>query len=284
MKMKISFRLGLAFVAMLLLVVVTAAVGIVSLNRIGEATSTMLQEAKQAATLGSIHGGVQRVEDSLLAVCEKPSEQGRSNVKLLLATMNGEITDFEHPMRPTGTSMAQFQLANPDMAATCGTHCHGNPAALDLEAKRLSFTAAVEGLLDQSQLQEVNVPLARTHMATVTGDLLLAADQLAQQKMIYLAGLREDVGEIEVSTRQVMLAAAIVAAVAGVVLSIVITRSITQPLAKLVKVSDKISTGELDTPVPVAAKDEIGDLAESMERMRISIKALVERMRSRSGG
>jgi methyl-accepting chemotaxis protein len=81
-----------------------------------------------------------------------------------------------------------------------------------------------------------------------------------------------------------MIAAAVMAAILGGLLALTITQSITVPLAQLVSISDKISTGELDTPVPVAAKDEIGELAESMERMRISIKALIERMRSRSGG
>ena len=88
---------------------------------------------------------------------------------------------------------------------------------------------------------------------------------------------------IQISTRNLLVAASVVAALLGVVLAVTITRSITGPLANLVQVSDKISTGELDTPVPVAARDEIGDLAESMERMRISLKAVIERLRARSG-
>jgi HAMP domain-containing protein len=105
-----------------------------------------------------------------------------------------------------------------------------------------------------------------------------------QLQLLHLPEAKAETLEIETSTRQLIFAAAILAAVVGAVLAVVITRSITIPLANLVKTSDRISTGELDTPVPVTAKDEIGNLAESMERMRISIKALIERMHSRSGG
>jgi HAMP domain-containing protein len=284
MKMKISARLAIGFGAMLLLVIVTAVVAIVSLNRIGKSTAAMMQQSRQSAALGSIHAGLQRVESSLMTMLENPSEQGRSNVRLLLATVNGEITDFEHPMRPEDVTMAQFLGTHPEAAESCADHCHGSASALDLEVKRAAFSEATQEFINQTKIQEVHVPTARAYMATVTEDVLLATDKLAQEQLVYLAQEQVAVSDVETSTRRLMFAAGIVAAVVGALLAVTITRSITIPLANLVKVSDKISTGELDTPVPVAAKDEIGDLAESMERMRISIKALIERMRSRSGG
>jgi methyl-accepting chemotaxis protein len=283
MRMKISVRLALGFAAMLLLVIVTAIVGIVTLNRIGELVARVTTQADQSAALVSIRDGVQRVESNLLTTCEKPSEPGRSNVRLLLTTVNGEIMDFEHPMRPAGVSMAEFLAGNPEAKESCAGHCH-DASAEALEAKWARFTEATQGLLARTEVQGIDMPTARADMAATSGDVLEAIDKLAQLQLIHIPEAREEAVAIEASTRQLMFAAAILAAVVGAVLAIVITRSITIPLANLVKVSDKISTGELDTMVPVAAKDEIGELAESMERMRISIKALIERMRSRSGG
>ena len=284
MKIKISARLALGFAAMLLLVIVTAVVGIVSLNRIGESMATMSKQARQSAALGSIHAGVQKVESSLLATCENPSEQGRSNVRLLLATVNGEITDYEHPMRPRDVSMAQFLASDPEATESCAGHCHESDSVINLEEKRAAFTEATQEYIAQTEIQAVHVPTARAFMGPVTEAVLLATDTLAQEQLVSLAREQTVVSAIEASTRRLMFASAIVAAILGALLAITITRSITVPLANLVKVSDKISTGALDTPVPVAAKDEIGELSESMERMRISIKALIERMRSRSGG
>jgi HAMP domain-containing protein len=46
----------------------------------------------------------------------------------------------------------------------------------------------------------------------------------------------------------------------------------------LTEVADKISKGDLETPVGVETRDEIGDLARSLGRMRASLKAAMMRL------
>lgn len=65
----------------------------------------------------------------------------------------------------------------------------------------------------------------------------------------------------------------------AVVASLFAARSITAPITQLIKVTDRISMGDLDVAVGVTSKGEIGDLAQSVERMRISLKAALERLR-----
>lgn len=67
----------------------------------------------------------------------------------------------------------------------------------------------------------------------------------------------------------------------GIVPAVVITRSITRPLSRLVPTADKPGTGDLGTPVEARSKDEVGELAESMERMRVILKAVMDRVRAR---
>ena len=43
--------------------------------------------------------------------------------------------------------------------------------------------------------------------------------------------------------------------------------------------ADRISMGELDMAMEVHSRDEIGELADSMERMRVSLKAALERLK-----
>jgi HAMP domain-containing protein len=57
--------------------------------------------------------------------------------------------------------------------------------------------------------------------------------------------------------------------------------SVVRPIRHLSQVADKISMGELDTPVQVKAKGEVGALAESIERMQTSVKAAIERLQKR---
>ncbi len=61
-------------------------------------------------------------------------------------------------------------------------------------------------------------------------------------------------------------------------------RSVIRPIRYLSEVADKISMGELDTPIKIKAKGEVGALAESIERMQTSVKAAIERLQKRKEG
>lgn len=56
------------------------------------------------------------------------------------------------------------------------------------------------------------------------------------------------------------------------------------PIERLVKVADAISMGDLTEPVKAESNDEIGDLAQALERMRQSLDAAMERLRRRKRG
>ena len=58
-------------------------------------------------------------------------------------------------------------------------------------------------------------------------------------------------------------------------------RSVIHPIRYLSEVADKISMGELDTPIQIKEKGEVGALAESIERMQTSVKAAIERLQKR---
>jgi len=61
-------------------------------------------------------------------------------------------------------------------------------------------------------------------------------------------------------------------------------RLVVQPIERLVLAADAISMGDLDQPVTVERNDEIGDLAQALERMRLSLEAAMERLRKRRRG
>jgi HAMP domain-containing protein len=79
----------------------------------------------------------------------------------------------------------------------------------------------------------------------------------------------------------------LVTAVTLVILLMVIyfySRSVVRPIRYLSQVADKISMGELDTPIRIKAKGEVGALAASIERMQASVKAAIERLQKRKEG
>lgn len=71
---------------------------------------------------------------------------------------------------------------------------------------------------------------------------------------------------------------ALVVAVAGAVVG---AQRLTRPIVELTEAANRISLGELDVPITADSDDEIGTLAESLDRMRISLKQAIERLRKR---
>jgi predicted Zn finger-like uncharacterized protein len=58
-----------------------------------------------------------------------------------------------------------------------------------------------------------------------------------------------------------------------------VARTISGPIRSLTRAAEKISLGEIDRPIDVKGGGEIGELAASLERMRFSIKAAMNRLR-----
>lgn len=70
------------------------------------------------------------------------------------------------------------------------------------------------------------------------------------------------------------LTAALVAAVAAWA-----SRLLVRPIVDLTSAADAMSKGELETPIRSAGKDELGELSASVERLRRSMKAAMDRIR-----
>ena len=60
---------------------------------------------------------------------------------------------------------------------------------------------------------------------------------------------------------------------------ILISRTLIHPIRYLSEVANKISMGDLDTPIEIEAKGEVGMLAESIERMQTSVRQAIQRLR-----
>ena len=70
-----------------------------------------------------------------------------------------------------------------------------------------------------------------------------------------------------------------VIALLGGISHLLVARTISVPIRALTLAAEKISLGEIDLPIEVKGGGEIGDLAASLERMRFSIKAAMNRLR-----
>lgn len=83
------------------------------------------------------------------------------------------------------------------------------------------------------------------------------------------------------TTLLLVLGISLLAALAAALLTLRATRRIVQPIERLVKSAEAISMGDLAQPVRADRNDEIGDLAQALERMRLSLESAMERLRRR---
>ena len=79
----------------------------------------------------------------------------------------------------------------------------------------------------------------------------------------------------------VILIVLLVALAIAITTAVVAAQRLTRPIVELTEAANRISLGELDVPITVNSDDEIGTLGESLDRMRISLKQAIERLRKR---
>jgi len=92
-------------------------------------------------------------------------------------------------------------------------------------------------------------------------------------------GLWEDAVENEIyGILFPILRLVLIVLLVGLAIALVLSRSISRPIRRLSEIADRISTGDLDTPVGLESSGEVGDLARSVERMRASLKAAMLRL------
>ena len=66
---------------------------------------------------------------------------------------------------------------------------------------------------------------------------------------------------------------------AAVILSFFLTPMLIRPIRRLTDIAGKMSMGDLETSVGGESRDEVGELARSLERMRASLKAALLRLK-----
>ena len=80
---------------------------------------------------------------------------------------------------------------------------------------------------------------------------------------------------------QVSGAAAVAFGLVAILAVLFMARGITTPLMQLSDVADRISLGELNAKIQINRKDEIGNLAEALRRMQVSLQTAIERLRAK---
>lgn len=81
---------------------------------------------------------------------------------------------------------------------------------------------------------------------------------------------------------QVAVVSFIIIILLSLLISFLLSRSIVNPISRLVRSAEEISQGDLTSPINVTSKDEVGILSASFEKMRAELHDLIVKMKNMS--
>ena len=81
---------------------------------------------------------------------------------------------------------------------------------------------------------------------------------------------------------QIAVASSVVIILLALLISFLLSRSIIDPISRLMRSAEQISQGDLTNPVEIISQDEVGKLATSFEKMRVELQDLIVKMKNMS--
>lgn len=134
-----------------------------------------------------------------------------------------------------------------------------------------SLKASWQGVLAIVGLAEE--PLVAAAAPVRRGDVRLGTVVVAQDP----SGLRSSLGQVLLTT----LLVGLIPVLFSILAALSLTRGLTNAISYLLVAADRISHGEFEQPVELNRDDELGQIAGAIDRMRISLREGMERLRRR---
>jgi len=258
MRLTIGFKMSVGLLVMLLLMIVPGAAGFTSVRNIGGLTSALAGQHDESRTIWTIKVAVIETSAALEDAVEIGTEGEIATAHFWYSELEARTEHYKN--MPAGGSKAEL--------------------AQRLETSHLEFNNLYEEVRGKLQAREpVNREEFEERMDEVVNDYTTVLDDLQSEFDKDMVSALEEAGRIQTRTLFLVAGFTIAVAILGVALAWGITRSVTRPVRRLVEVADNISMGDLDMPVQVTSRDEIGELQESIERMRLSLKTVLERLK-----
>jgi methyl-accepting chemotaxis protein len=275
----INQKLTLGFLVILVLLAVSGAVAYIELARVGK--NTIVMEDASMRAMSASH--LQRLAETTLLPVHDYILTGDASAKAQFekeaAELDATVAELEGKASSTGTDTGGMAMGNTnpttstalssDQVMLLGSFNEKWMSVHDGAEKIFAITNPVANSDAINQLKE---------MEASAESMSAYAESIHEVQMGNVSQSRISANETIINTSWFLVAAVVGAFMLGALLSRLIGRAISLPMAQLTQISSNISMGDLDTKVEVRAGGEIGELAGAIERMRTSLKMVIERM------
>ncbi len=253
----IGGRLYASFLVMVVLVIAVGVVGLVNISALNRASQQLGNQAQQVTRLRVIQAGVENTRLALTSALNTRSDGELTRAGIILTGVDDQITAYQ--------SSSALPAGAPDMT--------------ELKTKRQTFDKMATDYMAAARQGTVFTTDNAASLDQASSDVRAALDKLVKDEQGTMDQVQASAAAAQSRALMLTIVIGAVAVIAAGIMAFTITRSITRPLAYLVNVSDRISTGELTAAVELNTKDEIAELGASLERMRVSLQAVIERLR-----
>lgn len=149
-----------------------------------------------------------------------------------------------------------------------------------LKAQRKVYQAALQSTVEALEFGEIDV--AKNLMAGLTRDelesFLKKTKALAEHERDTMHSRQREVLSESKFAIWLIVGVGFFAILIGALMSVLITRSIVNPLNYVVMLLDKFACGDLSQSITSNQKSEIGQLLDSVKRMRTSLVGVIEKI------
>jgi methyl-accepting chemotaxis protein len=269
-QMKVSTRLTLGFLAVVVLGAIVAGIAIYNMTQMNERAKRMYQKELlgisyvKEANLDLVYVG-RALRGAMLASTEEQRGKTLANVDKYKQMLQ-ENLDKARPLFYTEDGKRSF--------AETETQLHDYEGAIAELVKRMKAEPLEQKRDSVDYLFDTFMPKTQVIDDRMT-ELANAKEKLAQETNLYNKGAYE-------SSRATMLSLVALSALAGIGFGVLITRSLTRQLggepAYAAEVAGRIAAGDLSTEVQVRAGDETS-LLFAMKSMRDRLARIVSEVR-----
>lgn len=256
--MRISQRLGLSFIAILLLLVLIATMALTQMNKQSVmAKAFVTDDVVKFVDISAIKSHAQR--SALLLLQILPTEE-RSDRINLYKDMDEENRKLNSAIKKVSES---FDGTTPIQFTT-------------LLARQKSYN---ENFIETVEYVEFDSETALSHYQESTKPaleaLLMSISDYLESERMRMFKHQETNAAASDDIQNMVVVISVIALLLGIALAIGVSRSIVAPLNKTVKLARKIAQGDLQQTSVEHRGDEVGDLVGAIEEMRANLAQLI---------
>jgi methyl-accepting chemotaxis protein len=257
--MKIGKKLTGGFLIILLILVAVAGLGYINLQDATTRQNALYAEMQGTEHLALTNAALEKMRGDIYRYIAVPADRLTTGASLVtqVDTINSNMNDFRSMSLTTEdkATLAKFDKAWTDM---------------QVGYKKLQTDA------DANDMKAVDAGLAAGSPAVVARtDCLGAVKALVTSSFTRAENLNSATTAAAASASMMMIIATIVAVIAGVGIALFLSKSITGPIEQVANNLKELSKGHLGNRLKLSRKDEVGDMAETMDQFSDDLQNMV---------